>query len=147
MVVLGLLLGLVGTDIYTGTPRFTFGITAYADGLNFVALAVGMFGIAEILKNLEGQQDRTVIGTKLGALWPTREEFRRMMPPVFRGTALGSALGILPGGGAIWPPLPPTRWRSGSRRRRRSSGRAPSKASPDRSPRTMPARRPASSRC
>ena len=101
MVVFGLLLGLVGTDIYTGTPRFTFGITAYADGLNFVALAVGMFGIAEILKNLEGQQDRTVIGTKLGALWPTREEFRRMMPPVFRGTALGSALGILPGGGAI----------------------------------------------
>jgi TctA family transporter len=101
MVVLGLLLGPAATEIYTGTPRFTFGITAYADGLNFVALAVGMFGIAEILKNLEGHQDRTVIGTKLGALWPTREEFRRMMPPVLRGTALGSALGILPGGGAI----------------------------------------------
>jgi putative tricarboxylic transport membrane protein len=54
MVVLGLLLGVVGTDIYTGTPRFTFGITAYADGLSFVALAVGVFGIAEILRNLEG---------------------------------------------------------------------------------------------
>lgn len=101
MVVLGLLLGLVGTDIYTGTPRFTFGIPAYADGLNFVALAVGVFGIAEILRNLEGQQDRTILGASLGALWPTRAEFRRMVPPVLRGTALGSALGILPGGGAI----------------------------------------------
>ncbi len=101
MVVLGLLLGLVGTDIYTGTPRFTFGIKEYADGLNFVALAVGVFGIAEILKNLEGDQDRTVLGTKLGALWPSREDLKRMIGPMVRGTALGSALGILPGGGAI----------------------------------------------
>jgi TctA family transporter len=101
MVVLGLLLGLVGTDIYTGTPRFTFGIKEYADGLNFVALAVGVFGIAEILKNLEGDQDRTVLGTKLGALWPSREDLKRMTGPMVRGTALGSALGILPGGGAI----------------------------------------------
>ena len=54
MVVLGLILGLVGTDIYTGTPRFTFGLPEYADGLSFVALAVGVFGIAEILRNLEG---------------------------------------------------------------------------------------------
>jgi TctA family transporter len=101
MVVLGLLLGLVGTDIYTGTPRFTFGITEYADGLNFVALAVGVFGIAEILRNLEGEQDRTVLGAALGGLWPSREDFRRIRAPIIRGTALGSALGILPGGGAI----------------------------------------------
>ena len=101
MVVLGLLLGMVGTDIYTGTPRFTFGITAYADGLNFVALAVGVFGIAEILKNLEGDQDRSVLTTKLGSLWPSRVDLRRMVAPMLRGTALGSALGILPGGGAI----------------------------------------------
>jgi len=101
MVVLGLLLGMVGTDIYTGTPRFTFGITAYADGLNFVALAVGVFGIAEILKNLEGDQDRTVLTTRLGSLWPSRADLRRMVFPMLRGTALGSALGILPGGGAI----------------------------------------------
>ncbi len=101
MVVLGLLLGLVGTDIYSGTPRFTFGITEYADGLNFVALAVGVFGIAEILKNLEGDQDRTVLGTKLGALWPSREDLKLMVAPMIRGTVLGSALGILPGGGAI----------------------------------------------
>jgi putative tricarboxylic transport membrane protein len=101
MVVLGLLLGLVGTDIYTGTPRFTFGIKEYADGLNFVALAVGVFGIAEILKNLEGDQDRTVLGTKLGALWPSRGDLKLMVAPMVRGTVLGSALGILPGGGAI----------------------------------------------
>ena len=101
MVVLGLLLGVVGTDIYTGTPRFTFGITAYADGLSFVALAVGVFGIAEILRNLEGEQDRTVLGTKLGALWPSKADLRAMIAPMVRGTALGSALGILPGGGAV----------------------------------------------
>jgi putative tricarboxylic transport membrane protein len=101
MVVLGLLLGLVGTDIYTGTPRFTLGIRDYADGLNFVALAVGVFGIAEILRNLEGGTDRTVLGQKLGQLWPTREDLRRMVAPMLRGTAIGSALGILPGGGAV----------------------------------------------
>ena len=101
MVVLGLILGLVGTDIYTGTPRFTFGITEYADGLSFVALAVGVFGIAEILRNLEGEQDRTVLGTSLGGLFPSREDLRRMVAPMLRGTAVGSVLGILPGGGAV----------------------------------------------
>jgi putative tricarboxylic transport membrane protein len=101
MVVLGLLLGLVGTDIYTGTPRFTLGIRDYSDGLNFVALAVGVFGIAEILRNLEGSTDRSVLGQKLGQLWPTRDDLRRMVAPMLRGTAIGSALGILPGGGAV----------------------------------------------
>ena len=101
MVVLGLLLGLVGTDIYTGTPRFTMGITEYADGLNFVALAVGVFGIAEILRNLEGEQDRTVLGTKLGGLFPSRDDLKAMVAPMMRGTVVGSILGILPGGGAV----------------------------------------------
>jgi TctA family transporter len=101
MVVLGLLLGLVGTDIYSGTPRFTLGITEYADGLSFVALAVGVFGIAEILRNLEGDQDRTVLGTRLSGLFPSREDLKAMVAPMLRGTAIGSALGVLPGGGAI----------------------------------------------
>jgi len=101
MVVLGLLLGLVGTDIYTGDPRFTLGIPEYADGLNFVALAVGVFGIAEILRNLEGEQDRTVLGTKLGGLFPSKEDLKAMLAPMVRGTAVGSILGILPGGGAV----------------------------------------------
>jgi TctA family transporter len=91
----------VGTDIYTGAPRFTMGITEYADGLNFVALAVGVFGIAEILRNLEGDQDRTVLGTKLAGLFPSREDLRKIVGPVLRGTGIGSLLGILPGGGAV----------------------------------------------
>jgi len=101
MVVLGLLLGLIGTDIYTGAPRFTMGITQYADGLNFVAVAVGVFGIAEILRNLEDEHDREVMTKSINRLFPTRDEFRQMIAPVLRGTAVGSVLGILPGGGAI----------------------------------------------
>ncbi|MBK4217443.1 tripartite tricarboxylate transporter permease [Paracoccus caeni] len=102
MVVLGLLLGCVGTDIYTGAPRFTMGITNYADGLNFVALAVGVFGIAEILRNLEDEGgEREVMTKNVTNLMPTRKDFRDMVGPVLRGTGLGSLLGILPGGGAI----------------------------------------------
>src|SRR5690606_25155406 len=101
MVVLGLLLGLVGTDIYTGTPRFTLGIREYADGLNFVAVAVGVFGIAEILRNLENEKGRDVLMAKVSGLLPTRDDFKRMAAPIVRGTLIGSALGILPGGGAI----------------------------------------------
>lgn len=101
MVVLGLLLGMVGTDIYTGAPRFTLGMTQFADGLNFVALAVGVFGIAEILRNLENEHDREVMTRNINRLFPNREEFREMVGPVLRGTGIGSILGILPGGGAI----------------------------------------------
>jgi len=101
MVIIGLLLGLVGTDIYSGLPRFTFGIREYADGLNFVALAVGVFGIAEILRNLETDKTREIVVSKITSLMPTREEIKRMFVPILRGTALGSALGVLPGGGAI----------------------------------------------
>ncbi|UXU76462.1 MULTISPECIES: tripartite tricarboxylate transporter permease [unclassified Paracoccus (in: a-proteobacteria)] len=101
MVVLGLLLGMVGTDIYTGAPRFTLGMTQFADGLNFVALAVGVFGIAEILRNLENEHDREVMTRNITRLFPNREEFREMVGPVLRGTGIGSILGILPGGGAI----------------------------------------------
>jgi TctA family transporter len=101
MVVLGLLLGLVGTDIYTGTPRFNLGILELSDGLNFVALAVGVFGIAEILRNLENEHDRDVTIKKVSNLLPTRQDWKEMTAPILRGTAIGSALGILPGGGAI----------------------------------------------
>jgi putative tricarboxylic transport membrane protein len=101
MVVLGLLLGLVGTDIYSGTPRFNLGIREYSDGLNFVAVAVGVFGIAEILRNLEDEHERSVAVKKVSSLWPTREDWRRMAAPIVRGTFIGSALGVLPGGGAI----------------------------------------------
>jgi Uncharacterized protein conserved in bacteria len=101
MVVLGLLLGLVGTDLYSGTPRFNLGIREYSDGLSFVATAVGVFGVAEILRNLENERTRSVMISKVSSLFPTREDWARMIGPILRGTALGSALGVLPGGGAI----------------------------------------------
>ncbi len=101
MVVLGLLLGLVGTDIYTGTPRFNLGQRELADGLNFVAVAVGVFGIAEILRNLEHEAGRQVLVKRVHGLMPSRDDVRRMIGPILRGTGLGSALGILPGNGAL----------------------------------------------
>ncbi|MGH6762882.1 MAG: tripartite tricarboxylate transporter permease [Phyllobacterium sp.] len=101
MVVLGLLLGLVGQDVFTGTPRFTFGIPELSDNLNFVAVAVGVFGIAEILRNLENETERHALIRKVTGLLPTKEDWKRMIAPILRGTFIGSALGILPGGGAI----------------------------------------------
>jgi putative tricarboxylic transport membrane protein len=101
MIVLGILLGTVGQDIYTGTPRFVFGVRELYGGLNFVSVAVGMFGVAEILRNLEDEGTRAVVVEKVKNLWPTREDLRRMVAPVLRATGLGSALGILPGGGHV----------------------------------------------
>ncbi|MGK6315739.1 tripartite tricarboxylate transporter permease [Neorhizobium sp. DT-125] len=101
MLLLGLLLSLVGTDLYTGEYRFTLGIEGFADGLDVVAVAVGVFGIAEILRNLENPTTREVLTRKLSSLMPTREDFRAMFGPILRGTGIGSALGILPGGGPI----------------------------------------------
>jgi TctA family transporter len=101
MVILGLLLGLVGTDVNSGVLRFAFGISELADGIGFVTVAMGMFGICEIIANLEQKEQREVFTKSVGRLMPTKEDFRRMVAPVLRGTALGSALGILPGGGAL----------------------------------------------
>ncbi|MGA0530616.1 tripartite tricarboxylate transporter permease [Hansschlegelia sp. KR7-227] len=101
MIVVGLLFGLVGTDVTSGAQRFTLGIPEISDKLEFVSVAIGVFGLAEILRNLENETDRDVMVTKITGLMPTREDFRAMFWPVMRGTGLGSALGILPGGGAI----------------------------------------------
>jgi len=101
MICLGLLLGLTGTDVYTGAPRLTYGSMDLLDGIDFVAVAVGVFGIAEILRNLESRGDQRVTVANVGSLWPTRNDFRRMVVPMLRGTTIGSFLGILPGGGTI----------------------------------------------
>jgi TctA family transporter len=101
MAVLGLLLGLVGSDIIEGTPRFTLDFRELADGINFVAVAVGVFGIAEILRNLENERERDVSVAHVSNLMPGREELKRIAKPVMRGTLLGSVLGVLPGGGHI----------------------------------------------
>ena len=101
MVVLGLLLGLIGTDVNSGVLRFTFGIPELSDGIGFVVVAMGMFGLAEIIANLELKGAREVFTGKVKNLFPTKEDFKRAWPAVLRGTALGSFLGILPGGGSI----------------------------------------------
>jgi putative tricarboxylic transport membrane protein len=102
MVVLGLVFGLVGTDVNSGTMRFTFGIPALAEGVSFVALAMGMFGIAEVVYNLEQRgQDRQVFTSRLGRVLPSRADLSLSKWSIVRGTALGSILGILPGGGAL----------------------------------------------
>jgi TctA family transporter len=100
MIVLGLILGLVGTDVESGTPRFTFDFPELADGLNFVALSMGVFGIGEILRNLEHEHTRSVMVKHVSGLMLTLQDFKQIIGPVLRGTGLGSLLGILPGGGA-----------------------------------------------
>ena len=101
MIVLGLLLGLVGTDVNSGVARFSFDIPELADGINFAAVAMGVFGFAEIIANLEHKDKREVFTSKVGKLMPSKEEFWYAAPAVLRGTALGSVLGVLPGGGAL----------------------------------------------
>jgi TctA family transporter len=101
MVVLGLLLSLVGTDVTTGTARFTFDIRELRDGINFVVVAMGVFGVAEIVRNLEVERAGQVFAAQLTRLLPTRDDIKRSIAPILRGTTLGSALGILPGGGAL----------------------------------------------
>ncbi|KDP86583.1 hypothetical protein CF70_006925, partial [Cupriavidus sp. SK-3] len=100
MIVLGLLLGLVGTDVNSGAARFSFDVPELTDGLNFVSVAMGVFGFAEIIANLEQKDARETFTDHITNLFPTKEDFKRMIPAVLRGTVLGSALGILPGGGA-----------------------------------------------
>ena len=101
MILFGLILGLIGTDTNSGEMRYTFGMFELADGISFVIVAMGVFGLGEILSNLENENDRSTVMAKITGLMPTRDDFRRMMAPVLRGTAIGSVLGILPGGGAM----------------------------------------------
>jgi len=102
MIVLGLLLGMVGTDVNSGVARFSFDIAELTDGIGFIVIAMGVFGYGEIISNLSKHEDeRQVFTTGVTGLWPTKEDFRNMIPAVLRGTALGSILGILPGGGAV----------------------------------------------
>jgi putative tricarboxylic transport membrane protein len=100
MILLGLVLGLVGTDVNSGVARYSFDIPELTDGINFVAVAMGLFGFAEIIFNVEQREHRETFTSKVSSLFPTREDFKRMLPAALRGTALGSVLGMLPGGGA-----------------------------------------------
>jgi putative tricarboxylic transport membrane protein len=101
MIVLGLLMGMAGTDVNSGMERYTFDTPYMAEGINFVILAMGMFGLGEIIKNLEEEHLRSAMVSKVQGLLPNKDDLKRMAWPIVRGTGLGSLLGILPGGGAM----------------------------------------------
>ena len=101
MILLGLILGLVGTDVNSGVMRYTFKLPALFDGIDFVCVAMGLFGFAEVIANLSHKDTRETFTKSVSGLWPTLPDFKRMMPAILRGTTLGSILGILPGGGAV----------------------------------------------
>ncbi|KQW68335.1 tripartite tricarboxylate transporter permease [Ensifer sp. Root127] len=100
MIVLGLLFGIVGADVYTGVERFTFGVPDLYDGISFVAFATGIYGLSEILRNLEPSDTPSRSVREISRLMPSPSDFKRMIMPALRGTGLGSILGVLPGGGA-----------------------------------------------
>jgi putative tricarboxylic transport membrane protein len=102
MIVLGLLLGQINTDVITGTARFSFDIPELTDGIGFVVIAMGVFGFGEIIANLgQPPEHREVFTKEVKGLWPTKEDFQDAWPSVLRGTSLGAVLGVLPGGGAL----------------------------------------------
>ena len=102
MILLGLLLGQINTDVISGTPRFSFDVPELTDGIGFVVIAMGVFGFGEIIANLGMPAEHREVFTKdVKGLWPTKLDFQEAWPSVLRGTALGSILGVLPGGGAL----------------------------------------------
>ncbi|MCE7530224.1 tripartite tricarboxylate transporter permease [Polynucleobacter sp. IMCC 29146] len=100
MIILGLLMGLVGTDVNSGVSRYAFDVPELSDGIGFVSIAMGVFGFAEIMMNLEQKEKRESFLNKVTTLIPTWDDVKRMVPSILRGTTIGSVLGILPGGGA-----------------------------------------------
>jgi putative tricarboxylic transport membrane protein len=105
MILVGILLSTVGIDIETGESRMTLGLDFLYDGIDFAVLAMGVFGIAEILRNLDNVETRDVVRQTIGRLLPGRKEFRQSAAPIARGTIIGSILGILPGNGAVLAPF------------------------------------------
>jgi putative tricarboxylic transport membrane protein len=105
MILVGVLLSTVGTDLETGEERMTFGLPFLADGIDFAVLAMGIFGIAEIMRNLDHTETRDVVRQAIGRLLPNKDDFRQSYRPVLRGTVIGAILGILPGNGAVLGPF------------------------------------------
>jgi TctA family transporter len=101
MVILGLLLGIAGTDVNSGIRRFTFGFQDMADGIEFVALSMAIYGIAECAYNLERKEEEADVTGAIGKVWPALSDIVHCIPSILRGTTLGSLLGVLPGGGAL----------------------------------------------
>jgi TctA family transporter len=147
MVVWGLLFGIIGTDVNSGVLRFTFDIPELSDGIGFVIVAMGMFGATEIIMNLEQGEKREIFAAKVKNLWLTMEDFKAAWPAVLRGTALGSCLGILPGGGALLSSFGAYTVEKKLSKHPESSARARSRALPAPRRPTTPGARLPSSRC
>ncbi|HWP35823.1 MAG TPA: tripartite tricarboxylate transporter permease [Thermodesulfobacteriota bacterium] len=105
MILVGLLLSTVGLDLETGVERMTFGSLQLARGIDFAVLAMGTIGFAEVLRNLERRETREVVKQAIGRVLPTREDLKRSVWPIVRASAIGTALGILPGNGAVLAPF------------------------------------------
>ena len=105
VILVGILLSTIGTDLESGEERLTFGWSEIADGIDVAVIAMGMFGFAEILRNLEATQVRDVVQAKIGKLLPDRDDFAQSAMPIVRGTFLGGLLGLLPGNGAVLGPF------------------------------------------
>lgn len=105
MACLGMLLGTVGTDVESGAMRFTFGIGELSDGIGILPIIMGLFGLNEIVGNLTSGVDRSILQQKIRNLWPTFGDMRKAFPAALRGTAVGSFLGALPGGGLVLAPF------------------------------------------
>ncbi|MBW2149436.1 MAG: tripartite tricarboxylate transporter permease, partial [Deltaproteobacteria bacterium] len=101
MAALGLILGVIGTDLITGRPRFTFGLIELEDGLNIIPVVMGLFGVSEVLINVEIVIKRHISKTKIKGLLPSLQDWKDSIKPIFRGSFLGFFLGTLPGGGAL----------------------------------------------
>ena len=150
MIILGLLLAQINTDVISGTARYSFDIPQLTDGIGFVVIAMGVFGFGEIIANLgQPAEHREVFTKEVKGLWPTKRDFMEAWPSVLRGTALGSILGVLPGGGALLASFASytvekklTRNPRDPVRQGRDPGRRAARSRP-----TTPARRPRSSRC
>ena len=101
MVAMGLLMGLVGTDVNSGVRRFTFDFNELSDGISFIVLAVGIFAIGEIVANLGDPEERQIFTDRVKNLMPTRQDLKQSADPIIRGTLIGSFFGVLPGTGPV----------------------------------------------
>src|SRR5262249_54584439 len=97
IVLVGILLGTVGTDVSSGLARFTMGVPGLSDGIDLAVVAMGLFAFGEIITNIETPMDRSLLQSKVGRLMPSREDAKMAAPAVLRGTSIGAAIGILPG--------------------------------------------------
>ncbi len=136
-ILLGVGLALVGVDSTTGDLRYSFGVPELLDGVGFVPLAIGFFGLLEIVRTLSDPEPVTPVTSKVGGLILSAQEWRDSLPAMLRGTAIGTLLGVLPGGGLITSRLLPTFWKKRYPGIRRNSATARLQASRGRKPRIM----------